>query len=357
MNRSLPPLLTEKELESGGSDGGYAVSSNSSGRNSIRSNGSPIENSVVDFSTKDELYSTVDLIPGEFDENVFSDFLEESTRRLSVPTNLIAQNGLKIPKKRTRRKSATEIRLCLVCGDKATGYHFNAMTCEGCKGFFRRSVKNSRRFACAYRNECEITPHNRRKCQSCRYNKCIQIGMKSDCVLNDHELEEKRKVILKNRMKRISSSSQPVSNLNDLSQTNLNELVRIFNASMGKNFSPKFFRYYHNIKTVKKRLKDWNRVQNSMRTDERILYVSKSISDNKKVTAVTINIQYVSHIADIITTLFYETINFCKQMAEFMAVEENDQLSLLKSAAWPRMTNNVLNGRKFIYTLLKSEIN
>lgn len=28
-------------------------------------------------------------------------------------------------------------RICGVCSDKATGFHFNAMTCEGCKGFFR----------------------------------------------------------------------------------------------------------------------------------------------------------------------------------------------------------------------------
>lgn len=31
-------------------------------------------------------------------------------------------------------------RICGVCGDKATGFHFNAMTCEGCKGFFRYIV-------------------------------------------------------------------------------------------------------------------------------------------------------------------------------------------------------------------------
>lgn len=24
--------------------------------------------------------------------------------------------------------------LCLVCGDRASGYHYNALTCEGCKG-------------------------------------------------------------------------------------------------------------------------------------------------------------------------------------------------------------------------------
>lgn len=34
-------------------------------------------------------------------------------------------------------------RICGVCGDKATGFHFNAMTCEGCKGFFRYNVKQS----------------------------------------------------------------------------------------------------------------------------------------------------------------------------------------------------------------------
>lgn len=30
-----------------------------------------------------------------------------------------------------------EPRACGVCGDLAKGYHFNALTCEGCKGFFR----------------------------------------------------------------------------------------------------------------------------------------------------------------------------------------------------------------------------
>lgn len=32
--------------------------------------------------------------------------------------------------------------LCLVCGDRASGYHYNALTCEGCKGLFRLHIFN-----------------------------------------------------------------------------------------------------------------------------------------------------------------------------------------------------------------------
>jgi len=43
-----------------------------------------------------------------------------------------------------RQKSLTHIpvskqrpdneELCLICGDRASGYHYNALSCEGCKG-------------------------------------------------------------------------------------------------------------------------------------------------------------------------------------------------------------------------------
>ncbi|RMB90348.1 hypothetical protein DUI87_33234 [Hirundo rustica rustica] len=48
-------------------------------------------------------------------------------------------------------------RICGVCGDRATGFHFNAMTCEGCKGFFRRSMKRKAMFTCPFNGDCHIT--------------------------------------------------------------------------------------------------------------------------------------------------------------------------------------------------------
>ena len=94
------------------------------------------------------------------------------------------------PVKQTRRKSEGR-KTCEVCNDCATGYHFNAMTCEGCKGFFRRTMKQKKQYACAFTKNCKIEKGNRRQCQACRLSKCIAIGMKKECIMTDAEIDRK----------------------------------------------------------------------------------------------------------------------------------------------------------------------
>ncbi|PBC26988.1 Ecdysone receptor [Apis cerana cerana] len=83
--------------------------------------------------------------------------------------------------------------LCLVCGDRASGYHYNALTCEGCKGFFRRSITKNAVYQCKYGNNCEIDMYMRRKCQECRLKKCLTVGMRPECVVPEYQCAVKRK--------------------------------------------------------------------------------------------------------------------------------------------------------------------
>lgn len=83
--------------------------------------------------------------------------------------------------------------LCLVCGDRASGYHYNALTCEGCKGFFRRSITRNAVYQCKYGNNCEIDMYMRRKCQECRLKKCLTVGMRPECVVPEYQCAVKRK--------------------------------------------------------------------------------------------------------------------------------------------------------------------
>lgn len=83
--------------------------------------------------------------------------------------------------------------LCLVCGDRASGYHYNALTCEGCKGFFRRSVTKNAVYCCKFGHECEMDMYMRRKCQECRLKKCLAVGMRPECVVPENQCAIKRK--------------------------------------------------------------------------------------------------------------------------------------------------------------------
>ncbi|TRY95416.1 hypothetical protein DNTS_003551 [Danionella cerebrum] len=75
---------------------------------------------------------------------------------------------------------ANPVEFCVVCGDKASGRHYGAVSCEGCKGFFKRSVRKSLTYSCRSGQECVINKHHRNRCQCCRLRKCLQMGMKME---------------------------------------------------------------------------------------------------------------------------------------------------------------------------------
>uniref|UniRef100_A0A3B4X9Q8 Steroid hormone receptor ERR2-like n=1 Tax=Seriola lalandi dorsalis TaxID=1841481 RepID=A0A3B4X9Q8_SERLL len=76
-------------------------------------------------------------------------------------------------------------RLCLVCGDFASGFHYGVASCEACKAFFKRTIQGNIEYSCPVMNECEITKRRRKACQACRFQKCLQAGMMREGVRMD----------------------------------------------------------------------------------------------------------------------------------------------------------------------------
>uniref|UniRef100_A0A8C9W0W8 Nuclear receptor subfamily 2, group C, member 1 n=1 Tax=Scleropages formosus TaxID=113540 RepID=A0A8C9W0W8_SCLFO len=74
------------------------------------------------------------------------------------------------------------VEYCVVCGDKASGRHYGAVSCEGCKGFFKRSIRKNLVYTCRGSGECVINKHHRNRCQYCRLQRCMALGMKQDSV-------------------------------------------------------------------------------------------------------------------------------------------------------------------------------
>lgn len=76
-------------------------------------------------------------------------------------------------------------RLCLVCGDVASGYHYGVASCEACKAFFKRTIQGNIEYTCPASNDCEINKRRRKACQACRFQKCLKMGMLKEGVRLD----------------------------------------------------------------------------------------------------------------------------------------------------------------------------
>ncbi|XP_071947376.1 nuclear receptor subfamily 6 group A member 1-like [Antedon mediterranea] len=82
-------------------------------------------------------------------------------------------------------KTEDGFKTCLICGDRATGLHYGIVSCEGCKGFFKRSICNKRVYRCLRDKNCMMSRQKRNRCQYCRLSKCLQVGMNRKAIRED----------------------------------------------------------------------------------------------------------------------------------------------------------------------------
>ncbi|KAM4699301.1 nuclear receptor subfamily 1 group I member 2 isoform 1-T4 [Discoglossus pictus] len=199
-----------------------------------------------------------------------------------------------------------EPKICRVCGDRATGYHFNVMTCEGCKGFFRRAMKRKLRLSCPFQSLCIINKNNRRHCQACRLKKCLDNGMKSELIMSDEAVEQRRALIKRKQKLYQMPPTPPAAILTQEQQDLVAQLVEAHLKTFDFNFNQ-----FRNFRPIR-------------RTSASTEFLN---AGSTKVFSM------LPHISDLVTYMIKGVINFAKTLANFRKLSIEDQISLLKGCA------------------------
>ncbi|XP_054836714.1 retinoic acid receptor RXR-gamma [Eublepharis macularius] len=82
--------------------------------------------------------------------------------------------------------------ICAICGDRSSGKHYGVYSCEGCKGFFKRTIRKDLLYTCRDNKDCLIDKRQRNRCQYCRYQKCLAMGMKREAVQEERQRSRER---------------------------------------------------------------------------------------------------------------------------------------------------------------------
>lgn len=111
----------------------------------------------------------------------------------------------------SRKISEGQDRICLICGDKANGVHYNVLSCEGCKSFFLRNIKQKTEFECAQGGKCDMDLYTRRHCPACRMKRCLECGMNIERVWDRKRLQTRKPLVRMKRKKKRPQSPPVVS--------------------------------------------------------------------------------------------------------------------------------------------------
>ncbi|XP_062871766.1 nuclear receptor subfamily 4 group A member 1 isoform X2 [Trichomycterus rosablanca] len=184
-----------------------------------------------------------------YDQDPFSHSHQSSYSTLSRDSSVLMDNQLS-PKAKSPTGSEG---CCAVCGDNASCQHYGVRTCEGCKGFFKRTVQKNAKYVCLANKDCPVDKRRRNRCQFCRYQKCLAVGMVKEVVRTDS---------LKGRRGRLPSKPKPVQDLaSAVSPANIiASLVNSHKDSDPVNTKLDYSQYQETVALVSKK-EDANSVQ------------------------------------------------------------------------------------------------
>uniref|UniRef100_A0A7N4Q2F8 Retinoic acid receptor alpha n=1 Tax=Sarcophilus harrisii TaxID=9305 RepID=A0A7N4Q2F8_SARHA len=177
---------------------------------------------------------------------------------------------------------------CFVCQDKSSGYHYGVSACEGCKGFFRRSIQKNMVYTCHRDKNCIINKVTRNRCQYCRLQKCFEVGMSKESVRNDRNKKKKE------TPKAECSESYTLT-------PEVEELIEKVRKAHQETFPA-------------------------------LCQLGKYTTNNSSEQRVSLDIDLWDKFSELSTKCIIKTVEFAKQLPGFTTLTIADQITLLKAA-------------------------
>ncbi|CAF1087700.1 unnamed protein product [Rotaria magnacalcarata] len=211
------------------------------------------------------------------------------------------------------------ISLCSVCGDKASGKHYGVMSCDGCRGFFKRSVRRKLEYKCKGDSTCQVDVNRRNQCQACRFQRCLAVKMKPNAVQNERVPRHgSKRVMQAPSVSRVQSWTPPA--------------VGYVAESLNKVMMPFGFR---NIPMNNTSSPIWSASQ--MFLPQQSFNISKcstsSDMSNNDETQISINEDNSSRVlCEIASFVLLESIRWLYSVPSFKALNEFDQLVLVEQS-------------------------
>ena len=119
--------------------------------------------------------------------------------------------------------------VCAVCGDHAACQHYGVRTCEGCKGFFKRTVQKNAKYVCLADKNCPVDKRRRNRCQFCRFQKCLAVGMVKEVVRTDGLKGRRGRLPTKPRGSQEQGPTQPVALITSLVRAHVDSTPKLEN--------------------------------------------------------------------------------------------------------------------------------
>uniref|UniRef100_A0A8C1E1R5 Nuclear receptor subfamily 1, group H, member 3 n=1 Tax=Cyprinus carpio carpio TaxID=630221 RepID=A0A8C1E1R5_CYPCA len=231
--------------------------------------------------------------------------MEPSDIKMYPTEDTPAPEGHPVKRKKGPAPKMLGNEVCSVCGDKASGFHYNVLSCEGCKGFFRRSVIKGAQYTCKNSGRCEMDMYMRRKCQQCRLRKCREAGMLEQCVLSEEQIRLKKMKKQEEETARTSAvaTPSPAPEMPPLAPEQQEMIEKL--VAMQKQCNKRSF-------LDRPKVTPWPQSQDPL---------------NREVRQ-----QRFAHFTELAIMSVQEIVDFAKQLPGFLELTREDQIALLKTS-------------------------